>query len=149
MNIFNIFKTKEEQYYLSIKNMATKGDGRKITISSLRVRIMTIQNVIKDLSEELNVLDIKLNESIVKNEDILVKKYLNEKDDLKLKITVSFKIQNDFKQDFIKGVSLKLNNLIDTEIPSNYEECNTLVKGVERELWIKGRNIGTEKIENF
>lgn len=167
MNIFNIFKTKEDQYYLSIKKMVLKNSGKKITISNLKVRVMTVQDVVKNFTEKHKILETKLDESIVNNDFIGVKRYIKEEEDLKLKLTVLFKIQNDFKQDFIKGVNLKIKNLIDdgitkdthnyekikelinTGIPSNYEKCVIFSDRISSSFWNSGRHITSEEIKQF
>jgi hypothetical protein len=167
MNIFNIFKTREEQYYLFIKKKALKISGGKITISNLKVRVMTFQNVIEDFTEQYNVLQKKLDDSIINNDFIGVKRNLKEKEDLKLKLTTLFKIRNEFKQDFIKGVTLKIKDLVDNEIttntynyekikelinneiPSNYEKCVIFSDRISSLFWDSGRTITDEEIKQF
>lgn len=167
MNIFNIFKTQEEQYYLFMKKKALKISGGKITISNLKVRVMTVQNVIEDFTEQYKVLEKKLDDSIINNDFIRVKRYLKEKEDLKLKLTTLFKIRNDFKQDFIKSVTLKIKDLVDneittntfnyekikelinTEIPSNYEKCVIFSYRISSLFWNSGRLIVNEEIKQF
>ena len=167
MNIFNIFKTQEEQYYLFLKKKALKISGKKITISSLKVRVMSVQNVIDNFTEQYNVLEKKLDESIINNDFVGVKRHTKDKEDLKLKLTVLFKIRDDFKQDFIKGVTLKIKDLVDngittntydyekieelrnTEIPSNYEKCVMFSDRISRSFWNSGKHITKEEIKQF
>jgi len=167
MNIFNIFKTPQEQFYLFIKKKALEACGKKITISNLKVRVMTFQNVIEDFTEQYNVLQKKLDDSIINNDFIGVKRNLKEKEDLKLKLTTLFKIRNEFKQDFIKGVTLKIKDLVDNEIttntynyekikelinneiPSNYEKCVIFSDRISSLFWDSGRTITNEEIKQF
>lgn len=149
MGIFDFLKSQEEQYYLKFKKMFTKVDRRKITISVLRVRVMTIQNVIDDLTENLNGLQEEIQKSINLNDIKLQKKNSEKRDDLKLKLTVLYRIQSELKNDFVKGVTIKLIEMGYNEIPLNYEGCNRLSNQVSKEHWNLGRHILDEKIEGF
>ena len=167
MNIFNIFKTPQEQYYLFIKKKALEISGKKITISNLKVRVMTVQNTIDDFTEKYKDLEKKIDDSIINNDFIGVKRYRKEQEDLKLKLTALFKIQNEFKQDFIRGVNLKVKDLVDnetntntyynekikelinTEIPSNYEKCVIFSDRLSSSFWNSGRHVTNEEIKQF
>ncbi len=167
MNIFNIFKTPQEQYYLFFKKKALEISGKKITISNLKVRVMTVQSTIDNLTEKYKDLEKKMDDSIINNDITGVKRYKKEQEDLKLKLIVLFRILNDFKQDFIKGVSLKIKDLdnnelttntfnyeeikelINTEIPSNYEKCVIFSDRISKSFWKSGRHITNEEIKQF
>jgi hypothetical protein len=104
---------------------------------------------------------------VEKNDNIGVKNNLEQKGDLKLKLTALFKIENEFKQDFIKGVTLKIKELIDcgittdtfnyesiknivnTEIPSNFEKCVIFSDRLSREYYKGGRYVTQEEIKGF
>ena len=165
MNIFNIFKTPQEQFYLFIKKKALEASGKKITISNLKVRVMTVQNTIDNFTEQYKNLEKKLDESIINNDFIGIKRYTKEEEDLKLKLTALFKIQNDFKLDFIRGVTLKMKDLVEneintntydnekisellnSEIPSNYEKCVIFSDRLSSSFWNSGRHITKEEIK--
>ncbi len=167
MKIFNIFKTKEETYYNKFKKIVTKQDNKEISISNLKVRVMTVQRTIDDFSDKMKSLETEFYLLVEKNDNIGVKNNLEQKEELKLKLTTLFKIQNEFKQDFIKGVTLKIKelndnsiptdtfnyerikDLINTEIPSNYEKCVIFSDKISRTFWDSGRQINDEEIKNF
>jgi hypothetical protein len=167
MNIFNIFKTPQEQFYLFIKKKALEASGKKITISNLKVRVMTVQNTIDDFTEKYKDLEKKLDDSIINNDFIGVKRYTKEEEDLKLKLTALFRIRDEFKQDFIRGVNLKIKDLVDnqittntyyneeikelinTEIPSNYEKCVIFSDRLSNSFWHSGKHITKEEIKQF
>ena len=167
MNIFNIFKTKEEQYYQKIKNINSKQVNKKITISNLKVRVMTIQRTIDNFSDKLKSLETEFTMLIEKDDNVGLKYIFEQKEELKLKLTTLFKIHNEFKQDFIKGVTLKIKelndngistdtfnydrikDLINTEIPSNYEKCVIFSDKISRAFWDSGRHITDEEIKQF
>lgn len=72
MNIFNIFKTQEEIYYSKFKKLGVK-DNKEITISNLKVRVMSLQIVIEDLTKQNTELESTLNDLIKNRDDIGVK----------------------------------------------------------------------------
>ena len=119
MNIFNLFKTEEEIYYQTLKKIVIEQVEKKITISNLKVRVMTVQRTIESFNNKMKSLETEFYELDDKNDNIGVKNNLEQKDDLKLKLTTLFKIENEFKQDFIDGVKLKIKELIDKGITTN------------------------------
>jgi hypothetical protein len=167
MGIFNIFKTKEEKYYNNFKKIVTKQDNNKITISNLKVRVMTVKRTIESFSDKMKSLETEFYLLVEKNDNIGVKNNLEQKEELKLKLTTLFKIQNEFKQDFIKGVSLKIKelndngipkntinyerilDLVNTEIPTNYEKCVIFSDRLSSSLFNSGRHITDEEIKQF
>ncbi len=149
MGIFDFLKPQEEQYYLKFKKMFTSKDRNKITISVLRVRVMTIQNVIDNLTENYHELQEEIQKSIIVNDIKLFKKNSEKRDDLKLKLTVLFRIQPELKNDFIRGATIKLKEMGYNEIPLNYEGCNRLSNQVSNEHWNLGRYISDEKIDGY
>ena len=167
MNIFNLFKTEEEIYYQTLKKIVVKQVEKKITISNLKVRVMTVQRTIETFNDKMKSLEIEFYELVDKNDNIGVKNNLEQKDDLKLKLTTLFKIENEFKQDFIEGVKLKIKELIDngittntfnyesiqdivnTEIPSNFERCVIFSDRLSRAYFKGGRYITQEEIKGF
>jgi len=166
MNIFNIFKTQEEIYYSKFKKLVVK-DNKEITISNLKVRVMSLQIVIEDLTKQNNELESTLNDLIKNRDDIGVKNILNKKEDLKLKLTILFKIQHECENDFIRGVRLKVKDLIENEpltgyfnhnkihellstpIPSNYKQCVIFSDRMSGLFGTSGRHVTSEKIKNF
>lgn len=167
MNIFNIFKNKEEQYYQKIKNINSKQVNKKITISNLKVRVMTLQRTIDNFSDKMKSLETEFTILVEKDDNVGLKYIFEQKEELKLKLTTLFKIQNEFKQDFIKGITLKIKelndngiptdtfnyerikDLINTEIPSNYEKCVIFSDKISRAFWDSGRHITDEEIKQF
>jgi len=166
MNIFNIFKTQEEIYYSKFKKLVGKVN-KEITISNLKVRVMSLQIVIDDLTKQNNELESTLNDLIKNRDDVGVKNILNKKEDLKLKLTVLFKIQHECENDFIRGVTLKVKDLIENEtltayfnhdkihellstpIPSNYKQCIIFSDRMSRLFGTSGRGVTSEIIKNF
>jgi hypothetical protein len=57
MNIFNLFKTEKEIYYQTLKKNVIKQVEKKITISNLKVRVMTVQKTIESLTNEMKILE--------------------------------------------------------------------------------------------
>lgn len=167
MNIFNMFKTKEEQFYQKIKNIASKQVNKKITISNLKVRVMTVQRTINSFSDKLKSLETEFTMLVEKDDNVGLKYNFEQKEELKLKLTVLFKIQNEFKQDFIKGVTIKIKELndngiptdtfnyeiikdiVNAEIPSNYDKCVIFSDKISRTFWNSGRHIIDEEIKQF
>lgn len=167
MNIFNIFKTEEEQYYLHFKKMFSKSVKDKITISNLKVRVMSIQKTIKILIDEMKILESELEILIEKNDNKGFKNKSEIARVLKLKLTILFKLEDEFKQDFIKGVSLKIKELIDSgitsdtfnyekirdliykDIPSDYNKCVIFSDKISGVYWTGGKHITLEKIIGF
>lgn len=148
MGIFDFLKPQEEQYYLKFKKMITHKDRNRVTVSVLRTRIMTIQIVIENLTKNYNELQEEI-QKVILNDIKLFKKYSDKSDDLKLKLTVLFRIQMESQKDFIRGATIKLKELGHSEIPINYEECKRFFDKISKENWNMGKHISDEKIENF
>lgn len=139
MGIFDIFKTPEEQYYKKFKKIIKKVNGKKISVESLRIRVMTINNVIDTRKKEYrkSIKEMEEGTAII---DL-------EKDDAKIKTMVLLRILNEAEQDFIKGVKMKYKGLDDREIPSSFQACNFYAMSVEMKM--QNRGISSEEIKNF
>ena len=81
MNIFNIFKTKEEQFYQKIKNIASKQVNKKITISNLKVRVMTVQRTINSFSDKLKSLETEFTMLVEKDDNVGLKYNFEQKEE--------------------------------------------------------------------
>jgi hypothetical protein len=133
MGLFDIFKKSEDIYYRKYKKVLyTLDKDKPITISLLRTRVMTIErtinNIKKDGLEKLSAPELK---------------------DINLKESVLQKLLNDSKQDFINGVTIKFNEIGESEIPSSYEKCNQFSLSIEKAQWAIGRHIALEEIKYY
>jgi hypothetical protein len=133
MGLFDIFKKQEDIYYRDFKKMVYNlNKDEKITISMLRTRVMTIEYTIKSISEGD---DEKLNDY--------------ELNDRNLKVAVLQKLLNEFKQDFIDFVHIKLKEIGENNIPLTYDKCNQFCLKIESNHRDKGRHIALEEIKYF
>ena len=133
MALFDIFKKQDEIYYRDFKKIiCNPNKNEKITISILRTRVMAVEGAIKSISLEGNE---KLND--------------NKFNDRDLKVAVLQKLLNEFKQDFIDVVHIKLKELGENDIPLNYVKCNLFCMKIERKYWTQGRQIALEDIKHF
>jgi seryl-tRNA synthetase len=149
MGIFDFLKPQEEQYYLKFKKMITHEDRNRVTVLVLSTRLTTIQIVIENQTRNYNELQKEI-QKVIFNDTKLYKKYSEKSHDLKLKLTVLFRIQMELQKDFIRGATIKLKEVGHSEIPINYEECKRFFDKISRDLWNKGgRKISLEKLENF
>lgn len=127
MSLFDIFRKKENIYYRDFKKKIDKVlKEEKVTITSLRIRVMTIEKSLNSMNKESEVEII----------------------DKILKISVIEKLLNEAKKDFIEGVSIKLKEIGEYSIPSNYEICNSFCLSIEKKLW-HSRKIALEEIRGF
>jgi hypothetical protein len=167
MNIFNIFKTQEEIYYKKFKKLIIKSRDKKITVSNLKVRVMTIEYTVEDLIKKRNELESTYHDLVKKLDTSRLKNILKEQEDLKLKLTVLFKIQHECENDFIRAVKLKFKDLVDdetlkcysnyekfqqlinTHTPSNYKQWVLLSDRVSSLFSTVGRYVTSEEIKNF
>jgi PHD/YefM family antitoxin component YafN of YafNO toxin-antitoxin module len=149
MGIFDFLKPQEEQYYLKFKKMITHEDRNRVTVLVLSTRLMTIQIVIENQTRNYNELQEE-KQKVILNDTKLYKKYSDKSDDLKLKLTVLFRIQMELQKDFIRGATIKLKEVGHSDIPVNYPECKLFYDKISTDLWNKGeRKISLEKLENF
>lgn len=144
MSIFNFFKSAEEKYYLVIKKNLIKSDGENITIGILRLRVFTLIEVIKNITDSYNVNETKLTDIRQQNLSILIdyklpkesinsQKLMEDKqEEIKLTLTVLFKIKHRCENDFYNAVVSKVSELRQDRTWTeyyNYEEINKFISG--------------------
>lgn len=150
MGIFDFLKPQEEQYYLKFKRMITREDRNRVTVLVLSTRLISIGFVIDNLTKNHNEIQEEIQRVIMINDNKSFKKLSDKRNDLKLKLTVLFRIQFDLQKDFIRGATIKLKEVGYFDIPVNYPECKLFYDKISSDLWNSGgRKISLEKLENF
>jgi hypothetical protein len=132
MSLFDFFRKQEVIYYRNAKKKLNQIYAKeKITISSLRERILTIEHTIERINKsELHNLN---------NE---------HKEDNEIKILAFQKLLKEAKVDFIEGVTLKYNEIGENQIPTSYEKCLTFSRNYVNKKY-SNRWIELEEIVNF
>ena len=141
MRFFDIFRSQEKVYYRHFKKLVNDlKKGEKVTISSLRTTVMSLEMVIKNIKDSAEV---------ILNQD--------ELEDVNLKIKVLEILLIEAKQNFIRGVVIKLKEIGESEfkcveeieIHLLYNKCALYSRGVEDKYWRQGRHIAEEEIKNY
>lgn len=132
MSLFDFFRKKEDVYYRNAKEQLDRNVLKeKITISNLRVRILTIEYTIKRIKEsELDNLKNK------------------QQEDNEIKILALQKLLIEAKEAFIEGVNLKYKEIGENQIPTTYEKCMSFSRNFVNKKY-SNRWIEDEEIINF
>ncbi len=170
MNIFNLFKSKEEIYYLTFRKAIKKNNSEKKnknTVSNLKVNVLSVQYTIDKFIERHKEVEKEIDNSIINGDTKGFKKQSEEREDLKLKLTVLFRLKIELEKEYTNGVSLKIKELIDngirtdifnyeeikglvsTQVPLDFKECEIFFGRLERAFSKSGRRIWDEEIKTI